>query len=106
VGLDIAGAEDGFPAEDHKEAYQYAQRNFLQKTVHAGEAAGPESIHQAITKLFAGDTISPLALLDISSALAVLDISSDNDFIHFALSPSRPHRPWVPPLLCRQVQEA
>jgi adenosine deaminase len=53
VALDIAGAENGFPAKDHAEAYEYAQKNFLQKTVHAGEAAGPESIHQAITNLFA-----------------------------------------------------
>lgn len=28
-----------------------AQRNFIKKTVHAGEAYGPESIYQAITEL-------------------------------------------------------
>ena len=53
VGFDLAGQELGYPAEDHREAYQYAQKNFLKKTVHAGEAYGPESIFQAITDLYA-----------------------------------------------------
>lgn len=53
VGFDLAGAEDGFPAEVHREAYWYAHKNFLQKTVHAGEAYGAASIFQAITDLHA-----------------------------------------------------
>ena len=53
VGLDIAGPEDGFPPEDHEEAFDLAHRNFFKKTVHAGEAYGPESIFQAITLLHA-----------------------------------------------------
>ncbi len=51
VGFDLAGAEAGHPASDHVAAYQFAHRHFLKKTVHAGEAYGPESIFQAITKL-------------------------------------------------------
>ena len=51
VGFDLAGAEAGHPASDHIAAYDYAHRNFLHKTVHAGEAYGPESVFQAITKL-------------------------------------------------------
>ena len=53
VGFDLAGREDGFPAEMHKQAYDYAHRNFMHKTVHAGEAYGPESIFQALTDLHA-----------------------------------------------------
>jgi len=53
VGFDLAGQENGFPAEDHIEAYQFAHKHFLKKTVHAGEAYGPESIFQAITDLHA-----------------------------------------------------
>ncbi|MCP5488779.1 MAG: adenosine deaminase family protein [Verrucomicrobia bacterium] len=53
VGFDLAGAEAGFPAGDHWEAYQYAHSHFLRKTVHAGEAYGPESIFQAITDCYA-----------------------------------------------------
>ena len=53
VGFDLAGEEAGYPAGDHKPAYDYAHRHFLKKTVHAGEAYGPESIFQAITDLHA-----------------------------------------------------
>ena len=53
VGFDLAGAEAGYPADDHSVAYQYVHSNFIRKTVHAGEAYGPESIFQAITKCYA-----------------------------------------------------
>ncbi len=49
VGFDLAGEEAGYPAGAHRAAYAHAHRNFLLKTVHAGEAYGPESIFQAIT---------------------------------------------------------
>lgn len=53
VGFDLAGAEHGYPAEDHIEAFDFVHRHFMHKTVHAGEAYGPESIFQAITRLHA-----------------------------------------------------
>ena len=53
VGFDLAGQEEGYPAKHHREAFQYAHRHFLMKTVHAGEAYGPESIFEAITFLMA-----------------------------------------------------
>ena len=53
VGFDLAGEEAGYPAEGHKAAYQYAHQHFIRKTVHAGEAYGPESIFQAITECHA-----------------------------------------------------
>lgn len=49
VGFDLAGEEAGYPAIYHVAAYQHAQNHFLKKTVHAGEAYGPESVFQAIT---------------------------------------------------------
>ncbi|MBF0297089.1 MAG: adenosine deaminase family protein [Oligoflexia bacterium] len=51
VGFDLAGREDGYPAEEFKDAYAYVHKNFMHKTVHAGEAYGAESIFQAITDL-------------------------------------------------------
>jgi len=66
MGFDLAGREDGYPAEDHVEAYQYAHKNFLMKTVHAGEAYGPESIFQAITDLHADRIGHGTFLLDTS----------------------------------------
>ncbi|MBN2359502.1 MAG: adenosine deaminase family protein [Deltaproteobacteria bacterium] len=53
VGFDLAGEEAGYPPDDHREAYDFAHQNFMKKTVHAGEAYGPESIFQAITRLHA-----------------------------------------------------
>lgn len=53
VGFDLAGQENGYPAIDHIESYEYAHEHFMKKTVHAGEAYGPESIYQAITALHA-----------------------------------------------------
>jgi adenosine deaminase len=53
VGFDLAGSEYGYPASEHEESYEYVHRHFLKKTVHAGEAYGPQSIFQAIAKLHA-----------------------------------------------------
>ena len=53
VAIDVAGAESGYPASDHKEAFDLSHQIFLNKTVHAGEAYGPESIFSAITDLHA-----------------------------------------------------
>ncbi|KAL9184307.1 hypothetical protein ACHAXT_002393 [Thalassiosira profunda] len=53
VAIDIAGAESGYPASDHREAFDLAHQSFLNKTVHAGEAYGPESIYESITDLHA-----------------------------------------------------
>jgi adenosine deaminase len=49
VGFDLAGEEAGYPASSHIKAFSYAHQHFMKKTVHAGEAYGPESIFQAIT---------------------------------------------------------
>lgn len=51
VAFDLAGSEYGYPASAHHEAYDYIHSHFIKKTVHAGEAYGPESIFQAITKI-------------------------------------------------------
>ncbi|CAH0157732.1 Adenosine deaminase [Microbacterium oxydans] len=48
VGFDIAGPEDGFPASNHRAAFDYLADNFFPVTVHAGEAAGPDSIRSAL----------------------------------------------------------
>lgn len=48
VGFDLAGAEYDHPAKHHREAFQLIRNNNINCTIHAGEAYGPESIHQAI----------------------------------------------------------
>ncbi len=53
TGFDLAGEESGYPAGHHVAAYEEAHRHFLRKTVHAGEAYGPESIYEAIARCHA-----------------------------------------------------
>jgi adenosine deaminase len=48
VGFDIAGAEAGFPASNHREAFDYLAQQYLPVTVHAGEADGVDSIRSAL----------------------------------------------------------
>jgi adenosine deaminase len=75
VGFDLAGEEAGYRAGHHTAAFQEAHHHFICKTVHAGEAYGPESIYEAITRchaerighgtwLFAADRITDTAIKD------------------------------------------
>ncbi|UCR90395.1 adenosine deaminase [Mycetocola spongiae] len=48
VGFDIAGAEDGFLPSKHRVAFDYLAQEYFPVTVHAGEAAGIESIKSAL----------------------------------------------------------
>ncbi|MGO4856417.1 adenosine deaminase [Arthrobacter sp. 2MCAF14] len=48
VGFDIAGAEDGFLPSRFKDAFTYLADHNFPATVHAGEAAGLESIQSAL----------------------------------------------------------
>jgi adenosine deaminase len=48
VAFDLAGAEAGNPARDHRAAFRVAVEANLPVTVHAGEADGPASIAQAL----------------------------------------------------------
>ncbi|HEX6306719.1 MAG TPA: adenosine deaminase [Longimicrobiales bacterium] len=48
VAFDLAGAERGNPPIDHQPAFQIAADANMAITIHAGEAFGPASIHQAI----------------------------------------------------------
>jgi adenosine deaminase len=51
VGLDLAGSEHDFPGDRHRPAFQQARDHNLNCTVHAGEASGPDSVHQALHQL-------------------------------------------------------
>ncbi|MBD0323056.1 MAG: adenosine deaminase [Aldersonia sp.] len=48
VGFDIAGAEAGYPPSRHLDAFEYMRDNNAHFTIHAGEAFGLPSIHEAI----------------------------------------------------------
>lgn len=48
VGFDIAGPEAGFPPADHSAAFELLRQNFVPFTIHAGEAAGVDSLADAL----------------------------------------------------------
>jgi adenosine deaminase len=48
VAFDLAGAEYNYPAKKHREAFYRVVNANVAATIHAGEAYGPESIHQAL----------------------------------------------------------
>lgn len=48
VGLDLAGAEGPIPNINYQKFFQRAQDLDVPYTIHAGEAAGPDSIRQAL----------------------------------------------------------
>jgi adenosine deaminase len=48
IAFDLAGAEDQNPAKKHREAFYKVVNANIAATIHAGEAYGPESIHQAL----------------------------------------------------------
>ncbi|OQA26256.1 MAG: Aminodeoxyfutalosine deaminase [Verrucomicrobia bacterium ADurb.Bin345] len=82
VGFDLAGEEAGYPAVAHKAAYQYAHSHFLRKTVHAGEAYGPESIFQAITECHA-NRIGHGTFLFAHEMVKDPDIEDPKAFVHY-----------------------
>jgi len=48
VAFDLAGAEYNYPAKKHKDAFFTVRNKNMAATIHAGEAYGAESIHQAL----------------------------------------------------------
>ena len=50
VAFDLAAGEAGNPAGNHASAFRIAAEGDLSRTVHAGEAWGPDSIRQAIVE--------------------------------------------------------
>ena len=53
AGVGLGGDESRFPARDFQRAFARAQENGLRRTVHAGEAAGAQSIVDAVELLHA-----------------------------------------------------
>jgi len=51
VAVDLAGDEASFPAERFADVFALARRRDIPITIHAGEAAGPKNIYDAVTKL-------------------------------------------------------
>jgi adenosine deaminase len=51
VGFDLAGDEAGFPLLPHVPAFEFAAEHGLACTAHAGEADGPRSVRETLSRL-------------------------------------------------------
>lgn len=51
ISIDLGGSEERFPAKPYRPVYQRAKKMNLHLVAHAGEAAGAESIWQAVNEL-------------------------------------------------------
>jgi len=51
IGIGMGGSEQSYPPEPFAEVYEQARSHGLRTTVHAGEAAGPESVWGALKAL-------------------------------------------------------
>lgn len=80
VGFDIAGPEDGFPPARLREAFDYLAGEFFPATVHAGEAAGLDSIRSA---LIDGRALRLGHGVRIAEDLDVISREGDEVLVHF-----------------------
>lgn len=48
VGFDIAADEAGFPVDNHTKAFEFANKNGINCTAHAGEAKGAQSVWETL----------------------------------------------------------
>jgi adenosine deaminase len=91
VGFDLAGEEAGYPASYHTQAYQFAHSHFMRKTVHAGEAYGPESIFDAITKCYT-NRIGHGTFLFSADMIKDAGITDKDAFVHALVEYVAAHR--------------
>jgi len=77
VAVDLAGDEANFPGERFRRHFERARAAGFRITVHAGEAAGPASVRQAIEELgaerlgHAVHAIEDMAVLDLIAARGI-----------------------------------
>ncbi|MFA6075462.1 MAG: adenosine deaminase family protein [Negativicutes bacterium] len=81
VGFDLAGAEDGYPADKHAAAFAEVHKSFISRTVHAGEAYGAESIYRALEKLNAERVGHGTNLFDLNKIYGYETDADKNGFI-------------------------
>lgn len=101
TALDLAGDELGFPGSQFLSHFNRARDAGLRITVHAGEAAGPESIWQAIHELGAErighgvKAIEDAKLMDYLAEKAIGIESCLTSNIQTSTVSSLPHHPLV-----------
>lgn len=108
VGIDLAGDEANFPGSRFVRHFRRAREAGLRVTVHAGEAAGPESVRQAIEELGAErighgvHAIEDPALLDLIAARGIVIESCPTSNLQTSTVPSYTAHP-LPHFLRRGI---
>ncbi|HEY5095396.1 MAG TPA: adenosine deaminase [Candidatus Eremiobacteraceae bacterium] len=80
VGIGLGGDEARFPARDFQNAFKKAEELGLRRTAHAGEAAGPQSIIDAVELLHAeriGHGVAARASEDVQKLLRERNVTLD-----------------------------
>jgi adenosine deaminase len=94
VAVDLAGDEANFPGQRFRQHFERARAAGFHITVHAGEAAGPDSVRQAIEELgaerlgHAVHAIEDPAVLDLIAARGVVIESCPTSNIQTSTVPS------------------
>lgn len=94
VGFDIAGAESGFPASNHRAAFDLLHEQNFPYTIHAGEAAPFSSMRDAIVNCRANRVGHGVRLIDeIDFSSSIPKLSDDAKFIldsqiHLEMAPT------------------
>jgi len=84
VAVDLCGNEHQNPPEDFNDAFELARKNLFHVTVHAGEAAGAESIKGAITVLGAERIGHGFNLF--TKPAGIMDEKYNNDLVEYLIS--------------------
>jgi adenosine deaminase len=98
VGIGLGGDEANYPASLYREPYEFARAHGLHVVAHAGEAAGPESVREAIDVLGAerighgvralGD---PHLVADLAERRIALELCPTSNRLTGAVAPGEPH---------------
>jgi aminodeoxyfutalosine deaminase len=98
VGVGLGGDEANYPARDYRGPFDYARAHGLHCVAHAGEAAGPESVWQAIDDLAAeriGHGVRALEDPSLVATLAerriTLECCPTSNHLTGAVPPTQPH---------------
>ena len=80
VGIGLGGDERNFPARDFERAFALARDHGLRRTAHAGEAAGPQSVDDAVRLLGAeriGHGVAASGQRELQRLLRERDVAID-----------------------------
>lgn len=84
VGFDLAGPEAGFPPDEHLDAIHTARDGGVHITLHAGEAAGVESIRNAVFNCGAERIGHGVEIIEDCRVVAgeVVDMGQVAEYVH------------------------